>query len=63
MLRAGLNGVVDALRAWVASGADINVADNDGDTPLMLAATWPEIVAMLLTVGAEVMALGGMADD
>ena len=34
---AGLDGNVDAVRSWVASGADINVVDERGITPLMLA--------------------------
>ena len=34
---AGAYGNVDAVRSWVASGADINVVDVLGNTPLMLA--------------------------
>ena len=40
---AGQNGNVDAVRSWVASGADINVVDERGVTPLMEASRWHQI--------------------
>ena len=52
---AGLDGNVDAVRSWVASGADINVVDEGGTTPLMLASQWlhTECVAEMLRLGAD----------
>ena len=52
---AGWDGNVDAVRSWVASGADINVVDEDGTTPLMWA-SWrlhTECVAEMLRLGAD----------
>lgn len=52
---AGADGNVDAVRSWVASGADINVVDEDGTTPLMCA-SWcrhTECVAEMLRLGAD----------
>ena len=43
------------MRAWVASGADINVVDGDGNTPLLRAA-FPhraESVAVILELGGD----------
>ena len=37
---AGGGGNVDAVRSWVASGADINVVNERGVTPLMEASFW-----------------------
>ena len=52
---AGCDSNVDAVRSWVASGADINVVDERGDTPLMLASYWhrAECVAEMLRLGAD----------
>lgn len=52
---AGEVGNVDAVRSWVASGADINVVDDRGVTPLMLASAWhrAECVAEMLRLGAD----------
>ena len=50
---AGGDGNVDAVRSWVASGADINVVDEDGFTPLMLATLHSECVAEMLRLGAD----------
>ena len=52
---AGEVGNVDAVRSWAASGADINVADEDGVTPLMVASYYhhAECVAEMLRVGAD----------
>ena len=46
---------VDAVRSWVASGADINVVDVGGITPLMLASTrfHTLCVAEMLRLGAD----------
>ena len=53
---AGRSGNVAAVRSWVASGADINVLDVIGGTPLMLASRYhhAECVAELLRLGADV---------
>ena len=52
---AGVFGNVDAVRSWVASGADINVVDEDGATPLMFASRGlhTECVAEMLRLGAD----------
>ena len=52
---AGGDGNVDAVRSWVASGADINVVDEDGETPLMWASNYhrAECVAEMLRLGAD----------
>ena len=52
---AGGDGNVDAVRSWVASGADINVVDGFGVTPLMLASNYhrAECVAEMLRLGAD----------
>ena len=55
MVGAGCDGTVDAVRSWVASGADINVVDEHGATPLMMAARWgqTDCVAEMLRLGAD----------
>ena len=55
MVGAGEDGDVDAVRSWVASGADINVVDERGVTPLMEASSWhrAECVAEMLRLGAD----------
>ena len=52
---AGGDGNVDAVRSWVASGADINVVDEDGTTPLMDSShrLHSECVAEMLRLGAD----------
>ena len=52
---AGVDGNVDAVRSWVASGADINVVNEYGNTPLMLASRGhhTECVAEMLRLGAD----------
>ena len=34
---AAANNILDALKALIAQGADVNAANNDGQTPLSLA--------------------------
>ena len=52
---AGYGGNVDAVRSWVASGADINVVDEYGATPLMWTSGYhrAECVAEMLRLGAD----------
>ena len=52
---AGWDGNVDAVRSWVASGADINVVNERGVTPLMVASGChrAECVAEMLRLGAD----------
>lgn len=55
MFDAVLNGNTDAIKGMLANGADINAADNDGTTPLHLAAMdlQPAVAQMLLECGAD----------
>ena len=50
-----MDGNVDAVRSWVASGADINVVSKGGVTPLMWASCYhrTECVAEMLRLGAD----------
>ena len=50
-----MHGLIDVVRSWVASGADINVVDEGGDTPLMVASRYhhAECVAEMLRLGAD----------
>ena len=52
---ADVYGSIAVVRAWVASGTDVNVADADGDTALMEYARCnkPEYVAEMLRLGAD----------
>ena len=52
---AGVDGNVDAVRSWVASGAGIDVVNEDGTTPLMCASLGlhTECVAEMLRLGAD----------
>ena len=55
MVGAGDDGNVDAVRSWLASSADINVVDEHGATPLMVASLGhhAECVAEMLRLGAD----------
>jgi hypothetical protein len=51
---------IKAIQSWLASGADINVANKNGTTPLMFACATPEkecCVAELLRLGANANAI------
>ena len=52
---AGMYGNVDAVRSWVASGAEINVVNKGAITPLMWASLkhHTECVAEMLRLGAD----------
>lgn len=53
-------GRIEAVRRWVTSGADVNVTDNEGETPLMCVVSSHscygprEVAAELLRLGADV---------
>lgn len=52
---AGGTASANVVRSWAASGADINVVDTRGETPLMRATFYEivECVAELLRLGAD----------
>ena len=56
-----MDGNVNAVRLWVASGADINVVDDGNNTPLMRASQFVhrECVEEMLRLGADVRRLNG----
>ena len=47
-------GQDDAVELWIQAGADIQATTPEGSTPLMLAASSPQIVSLLLDAGASV---------
>ncbi len=54
--KAAEAGNIEALKQHLAAGADVNAKDDDGISPLLLAATWghKEIVELLIANGADV---------
>lgn len=51
---AAAGGDLEPVKAWLESGADVNIPARDGSTALMNGVSWPEIVALLLKAGADV---------
>lgn len=52
---AAWTGDVEAVRAWIEHGADLDARDPFGSTPLMIAATFgrPDVAEALLAAGAD----------
>ena len=50
---AAANGHMEVLQFLVVHGADINARLDTGETPLMLGAGHPEVVACLRSLGAD----------
>ena len=53
------------IRLLLEAGADVNQADDDGTTPLMLACRWaddPAIIRLLLESGADIFARDAEGD-
>eukprot|EP00753_Platysulcus_tardus_P011772 PLAT3313.15.p1 GENE.PLAT3313.15~~PLAT3313.15.p1 ORF type:complete len:1104 (+),score=522.82 PLAT3313.15:441-3314(+) len=53
LLAAAAGGDVAAVKALLASGADFNAADEEGETALMKAVPYAAVLAMLLAAGAD----------
>ena len=55
-------GQIASVKQHLAAGTDVNAKDEDGETPLQLAALndHKEIVELLIAEGADVNALNGM---
>ncbi|XP_051928872.1 cyclin-dependent kinase 4 inhibitor C isoform X1 [Hippocampus zosterae] len=51
---AAREGFADTVRALLAHGADVNLADERGNLPLHLAAKWGRVEAVRVLVGATV---------
>lgn len=51
---AAQTGNLEAVKGSIASGADVNSSDQEGDTALHLAAKYPAVAAYLIQKGAKV---------
>ena len=55
-------GNIEAIKQHLVAGADVNAKDDDGISPLLLAATWghKEVAELLIAKGADVSAKAGI---
>jgi ankyrin repeat protein len=51
---AAREGKLEAVALLLSRGADARVADDEGITPLHMAARWPEVAGALMAAGADV---------
>lgn len=51
---ACVEGDVEVVREWILAGANTEARNFCGSTPLMLSATWPDVVRMLLNERVDV---------
>ncbi len=62
LLRTVVYGKADAVKFLIQRGADVNLANKAGATPLMRAAGQPDVIQLLVANGADVRARSGLGN-